>query len=400
MKRLVTWLVLGGLLACFAVPAYRSIANGNLTGPVREQVIIWVLFAAPSFFAAWLLVNAWWNGSGQRLSTLDSPARLLAVAVGALPDARMEWAAAMQAELTEVRGRWARWSFAVDAARAALFPPRGSRLPALAAAATVAILVVATFMVVGRAMPTLQLFAVTFMALAGLMTLLAVVRQRRIAPSPALAAIVGIAVTGCIAATVYVLRKYPAASEALEPSRAVFFALMLSGFLVLVLSPPKAMMESRRARRVGVGVGFVHGALFLQATGFTQYTNSGALVYVVVGPAFMLFLGAILVAGIDGSFRSGIQTAVWGATVGSLLTFSIWLLESMRWTQSGAGLLLANDHVPNLMAANIQDATFWILIWIPVWCLPIGILGAALSGWKYPGRPSEPVPQNQTIDLA
>ena len=46
MKRLVTWLVLGGLLACFAVPAYISIANGSLTRPVREQVIIWLLFAA------------------------------------------------------------------------------------------------------------------------------------------------------------------------------------------------------------------------------------------------------------------------------------------------------------------------------------------------------------------
>ena len=90
MKRLVTWLVLGGLLACFAVPAYISIANGNLTGPVREQVIIWLLFAAPWFFAAWLLVNAWWNSSGQRLSTMDNPARLLAVAVGAMPETRKE----------------------------------------------------------------------------------------------------------------------------------------------------------------------------------------------------------------------------------------------------------------------------------------------------------------------
>jgi hypothetical protein len=386
LKRLVTWLVLGGLLACFAVPAYISIADGNLTGPVREQVIIWLLFAAPAFFAAWLLVNAWWNSSGQRLSTMDGPARLLAVAVGAMPETRKEWAAAMQAELTEVRGRWGRWSFAVDAARAALFPPRGSRLPIIAAAATVAMLVVATFMYVGRAMPTLQLFAVTFMVMAGFMTFLAIVRQRRIVPSPALAAIVGIAVTGCIAAIVYVLQKYPAASEALEASRAVFLALMLSGFLLLVLSPPKAMMASRRARWIGVGVGFVHGGLFLLSTGFTQFTGDGALGYVLFGPGFILFLGALFVAGIDGSFRSGIQTAVWGATVGSLLTFCIWLLESMRWIQSGAGLLIDNDHVPNLMAANIQDAIFWILIWVPVWCLPIGILGAALSGWNYRGR--------------
>jgi hypothetical protein len=237
---------------------------------------------------------------------------------------------------------------------------------------------------------------VTFMVMAGFMTFLAIVRQRRIVPSPALAAIVGIAVTGCIAAIVYVLQKYPAASEALEASRAVFLALMLSGFLLLVLSPPKAMMASRRARWMGVGVGFVHGALFLLATGFTQFTNSGTLGYVSVGPGFILFLGALFVAGIDGSFRSGIQTAVWGATVGSLLTFCIWLLESMRWIQSGAGLLLDNDHVPNMMAASIQDAIFWILIWVPVWCLPIGILGAAVSDWKYRGRASEPKVPVQT----
>ena len=399
MKRLVTWLVLGGLLACFAVPGYISITNGSLTGPVRERVIIWLLFAAPSFFAAWLLVNAWWNGSGQRLSTMDSPARLLAVAVGAMPETRREWAAAMQAELTQVRGRWARWSFAVDAARAALFPPRGSRLPIIATAATVAMSVVATFMYVGRAMPTLQLFAVTFMAMAGFMTLLAVARQRRIVPSPALAAMVGIAVTGCIAAIVYVLQKYPDASEALQPSRAVFVALMLSGFLLLALSPPKAMMASSRARWIGVAVGFVLGALFLLSTGFTQYTNDGTM-FMLFGPGPIFFLGALFVAAVDGSFRSGIQTAVWGATVGSLLTFCIWLLESMRWIQSGAGLLIDNDRVPNMMAANIQDAVFWILIWVPVWCLPIGILGAALSGWNYQGRASEPAPQNQTIDPA
>jgi hypothetical protein len=199
---------------------------------------------------------------------------------------------------------------------------------------------------------------------------------------------------------VYVLQKYPAASEALEASRAVFLALMLSGFLLLVLSPPKAMMASRRARWIGVGVGFVDGALFLGSTGFTQFTGEGALGYVLFGPGFILFLGALFVAGIDGSFRSGIQTAVWGATVGSSLTFCIWLLESMRWIQSGAGLLVDNDYGPNLMAGNIQDAIFWILIWVPVWCLPIGILGAALSGWNYRGRASEPEPHNQTIDLA
>jgi hypothetical protein len=146
------------------------------------------------------------------------------------------------------------------------------------------------------------------------------------------------------------------------------------------------MMASRRARWIGVGVGFLLGALFLLSTGFTQVTGDGALGYVLFGPAFVLFHGALFVALADGSFRSGVQTAVWGATVGSLLTFCIWLLESMRWIQSGAGLLVDNDHVGNMMAANIQDAIFWIFIWVPVWCLPIGILGAALTGGKYRGR--------------
>jgi hypothetical protein len=193
---------------------------------------------------------------------------------------------------------------------------------------------------------------------------------------------VGVAVTGCLAALVYALQKYPAASEALQPRRAVFVALMLSGFLLLALSPPKAMMSSSRARWVGVATGFALGALFLLSTGFTQYTNEGTM-FMLFGPGPIFFFGALIVAGVDRSFRSGIQTAVWSATVGSLLTFCIWLLESMRWIQSGAGLLIDNDRVPNMMAANIQDAIFWIFIWVPVWCLPIGILGAALSGWHY-----------------
>src|SRR5262245_20888907 len=99
MRWLVTGTVLTALVACFGIAAYVDFHNGGYP-EVRDNrpqfVVIWCVFAAPSLFAAWLLVNAWWNSSGERLSTMDGPARLLSVAVRALPGTRQEWATAME----------------------------------------------------------------------------------------------------------------------------------------------------------------------------------------------------------------------------------------------------------------------------------------------------------------
>lgn len=52
------------------------------------------------------------------------PERLLTAAVRRMPAERLEWGAAMLAELATLRQPFARWQFVLGCARVALFPPR------------------------------------------------------------------------------------------------------------------------------------------------------------------------------------------------------------------------------------------------------------------------------------
>jgi hypothetical protein len=171
-------------------------------------VVNWAVFAMPSVFAVRILWRAWWARTGARLSTTDAPARLLAAAVATLPADRADWGAAMTAELAQVRDRRARWRFAAGCARTAIFPPRGNRLPVLAAGAIAAAAAIAAGLALGHAVPGMRVFAVTFVALAGAMATLAVARSRRLhrpasGPTVAAAGVAGVA--ACIAATGYML---------------------------------------------------------------------------------------------------------------------------------------------------------------------------------------------------
>lgn len=55
---------------------------------------------------------------------MDWPALLLTFAVRRMPAERREWGAAMLAELAHLQNPLARWRFALDCARVAMFPPR------------------------------------------------------------------------------------------------------------------------------------------------------------------------------------------------------------------------------------------------------------------------------------
>ncbi|HEX6685313.1 MAG TPA: hypothetical protein VF062_21155 [Candidatus Limnocylindrales bacterium] len=337
VKLRVKLTVLGAVLLCFAVPASLSIDGGDGIGWQRDQLMMWLFFAAPSLLATWVLVNRWWTGPGERLSTMDGPARLLAIAVAAMPDDRKEWAVAMEAELTQVQGRSARWGFALDTARAAVIAQRGLRRPA----------------------------------------------PRRIAPSPAAAVIVVLAVAGCIATTAYAFVHYPTTAERFGPVKATILAAILAGCVWLALRPPRSLMTSRRGRWIGIASGFVLSG-YLLLTDFMMPEGTGdagelaalglLMSFLVIALVGVQFLGALYVAGME-SFRSGIQTAVWSAMTGMLLSFSVWMVMMMRKHPP-------DSPVPNVMAGDLSEAGFWTLIWFPVWGLPFGILGAALSGVK------------------
>jgi hypothetical protein len=128
---------------------------------------------------------------------MDPPGRLLAAAVATLPDHRREWGMAMHAELAEVRGRSARWQFALSSARAALrLPPLGG-WPVLAlVTGVVAAAAAAAALAAQATVPGLGVFAVSFVGLVGAMMVLAVARLRRMrlpVPAPTLLAAGGVA---------------------------------------------------------------------------------------------------------------------------------------------------------------------------------------------------------------
>ena len=126
----------------------------------------------------------------------------------------------MIAELAEVRGRSARWRFALSSARATLWLPPAGGWPVLALVTGVVVASVAAVgPAVGAAVPGLTVFAVTFTGLVGAMVVLAVARSRRPrlpVPAPTVLVVGGVAAS--IAVTVIFLRREPAAARHLPPA--------------------------------------------------------------------------------------------------------------------------------------------------------------------------------------
>jgi hypothetical protein len=85
-----------------------------------------VVLSGLGTLAAWVLWLTWRHRAALDAQP-DGPARLLAAAVATLPEARLDWGAAMMAELSSITGSSARWGFATSSARAAIFAPIGGR---------------------------------------------------------------------------------------------------------------------------------------------------------------------------------------------------------------------------------------------------------------------------------
>jgi hypothetical protein len=58
-----------------------------------------------------------------------------------------------------------------------------------------------------------------------------------------------------------------------------------------------------------------------------------------------------------------------------LLT-AAWLAEALRWYQQGQGTVL--DRAGGLgVGVNLGDAVWWPLVFLAVWAVPLGVVGAA-----------------------
>jgi len=390
LETITTWVVVVGWVVFYAIALATA---DQLPGPqaaVTDLVVpplLWVL-------AVRSMLRHWRSGTGPRMSTMDSPQRLLAAAVAALPERRRAWGRAMTAELAEVQGRPARWRFALSCLRAmlGLLPAGGWPVLALVAGVVVAS-AAAAGPAVGAAVPGLSVFAVAFTGLVGAMVVLAAARSRRPRlPVPAPTVLVTAAVAASIAATVVFLRREPTATQYLPPAAAVYLAAVLAGCLWLALAPPRSLNTNRLAPHLGAAAAVVFAAWFVLSNRL-EPTQPPLPVVLVLAPVFVLtplavfFLPAFTAATAGRSFRSGLHAAIWTVAATMPLTYALWLPEALH-RHAIDGRTLDGDLVAPA-AVNLAEALVFTLGIFPALGLPLAVIGAALGARRAaPNNPS------------
>ena len=394
VQSLTTWVVVVAWVLFYAVALATADPLPSPETAVAQLVVpplLWVV-------AARLVLRHWWSGPGSRMSARDLPGRLLAAAVAALPERRRAWGRAMTAELAEVRGRSARWRFALSSVRATLWLPPAGGWPMLALVTGVVVAATtAAGPAVGASVPGLKVFAVTFTALVGAMAVLAVARSRRPRlrlPVPAPTVLVTAGVAASIAATVIFLRREPTAAQYLPPPAARYLAAVLAGCLWVALASPRWLGTSRLAPHLGAAAAVVFAAWFWLAnrTDGTEPPLPLLLVLalvLVLAPLAVFFVPAFAAGRADRSFRSGLQAAVWTVTAIIPLTYAIWLPEGLR-RHAIDGRLLVDDVVAPV-GMNLADALAFCLGIVPVLGLTLAVIGAGLGArTTHRASPSDP----------
>lgn len=359
-------------------------APGAAVVQLTVPSLLWIL-------AVNLLVRRRRSGTGSRTSAMDPPQRLLSAAVAALPERRSEWGRAMIAELAEVRGRPARWRFALSSARATLWlPPLADRWVLALVSGTVAASAVAAGSAAGKAAPGLTVFATTFAGLVGAMAVLGVAGARRLQfRAPAATVVVTGTVAASIAFTVIFLRREPSAAQYLPPAAAVCLAAVLAGCLWVAVAPPRWLGTSRLGPHLGVAAGVVFAAWFLLSNRADGTEPPAPLVPVlgavlVLVPVAALFAPAFVAGRAGRSLRSGLQAAVWTVTSVMPLTYALWLPEALRRHAIDGATLDGELVAP--AGVNLSDALIFCFGIFPVFALTLGLLGATF-GARHTGSP-------------
>jgi hypothetical protein len=320
----VAVLVTGVMLALEA-PSFDHPYRGE--NAQRNFITGSVVLSGLGTLAAWVLWLTWRHRAALDAQP-DGPARLLAAAVATLPEARLDWGAAMMAELSSITGSSARWGFATSSARAAIFAPIGGR--------------------------------------------------RRPAGGRLGGAVAVLGVISCAAAVGYLSLAYPGTFEV----RSALFTAVLMVFLAvclwLSLLAPPILTSSGLATRVGLFFGIGSG-LGLLLFSHSSAVEPGAMGFILPAQFVLFVLVPMAVAGITGSLRAAVQAIVAGFVFSGVTMFPVYIFESIRRYNSGGGLYLDGDALSGTnIGTNLGDAVSWLLLVVPCLMIPLGIVSAAL----------------------
>jgi len=388
LATVVTWVAVTAWAMSYTVALATAGQPPEPFTAVMQLVVpplLWValLQIGSAAAATWRMSRDWWSRAGSRMSAMDPPGRVLAVAVAALPEDRREWGSAMTAELAEVRGRSARWRFALSSARATLLLPPAGGWPVLAfVAGAVVVSAVAVGPAVGTVVPGLKVFAVSFIAVVGAMVVLSVARSRRprlTALAPAI--LVAGSVAASIAVTVVFLRREPSAAQYLSAAAWVYLAAVLAGCLWVAVAPARRLGAHRLAPHLGAAAAIAGAAWFLLTQ--RDATEPPAPLALLLGgllasaPFAIFFVPSFVAARAGRSRRSGLQAAVWAVIVMMPLTYALWLPEALRRYAIDGRTLDGELMAP--VGVALPEALVFCFGIFPLFGLTLGVVGAALG---------------------
>jgi hypothetical protein len=280
----------------------------------------------------------------------------------------------MLAELDQVAGRRSRWLFALGAARAALVPPRSSRLAAIVLAAVAAAAAMAIHAEVPQAGP------VALVAVPGLPALCAWAALAR--PSPprrpsaagrAVQVIAVAGITACPVLSVRLLALYPGNSGPTSPAAQILlvvFAAEIAAYLMLVLRRPDPLGAGRHSGLLGLAAALVTGGVYLHTqlhnqpgTDPSSYGASAAVALAAVtaalaAGALAALPGAIRRSGIKQCLHLGAAEAMWAVLLSGPAAFIVFLLTIPRTA------IVAEAADPGTISVAHQQGAASVLAWV------------------------------------
>jgi len=165
----------------------------------------------------------------------------------------------------------------------------------------------------------------------------------------------------------------------LPPVTAVVLAVVLAGSLWLALRPPRWLLPDRHARRFGIAMAIALVVGFVLVSRLEQRDitlDAGIMSYLLYGPILVVLTGSAAAAAVGRSFRSGLWACAWATMLGAPLIIAAWLAEALPWYHRGRGLLLDGEGGLGV-GANLGNAIWWPLVFLVLWALPLGVIGAA-----------------------